>query len=62
MTKFSTTGISFIEFKKYSCKYKVCMHNNEKEDECAIKRAVRDGEILLSRYENYIKFLSRKNE
>ena len=53
---------SFVEFRNYTCKYKDCMHNNEKEEECAIKRAVKDGEILLSRYENYIKFLSRKNE
>ncbi len=53
---------SFVEFNNYSCKYKDCMHNNEKEEECAIKRAVKNGEILASRYENYLKFLSRKNE
>ena len=53
---------NFTEFKKYNCKYKDCMHNNEGIDECAIKRAVNDGLILSSRYENYIKFLKNDKE
>lgn len=53
---------NFTEFKKYNCKYKDCMHNNEGIDECAIKRAVNDGLILSSRYENYIKFLKNEKE
>ncbi len=53
---------SFIEFRNYECKYKDCMHNNEGLDECSIKQAVASGEILLSRYENYIKFLKNDRE
>ena len=49
---------SFIEFKNYNCKYNDCMHTNEGINECSIKKAVENGEILLSRYENYIKFIS----
>lgn len=52
---------SFIEFNKYECRYKDCMHNNESIEECAIKQAVDNKEILLSRYENYIKFLNSSN-
>ena len=48
---------NFIEFENYKehCKYRDCMHN--KEDECAIKEAVKNNEILKSRYENYIHFI-----
>lgn len=46
---------SFIEFKKYKCNYKDCMHINEKD--CCIKEEVNKNNILKSRYENYIKFL-----
>ena len=49
---------SFIEFKNYSCKYRDCMHTKEDINECAIKKAVENKEILLSRYENYVKFLN----
>lgn len=52
---------SFVEFKKYNCKYKDCNHINEGVDECAIKEAVKNSEILLSRYENYVKFLTSDN-
>ena len=31
------------------------MHN--KEDECAVKDAIKNNEILKSRYENYIHFI-----
>ena len=49
---------NFIEFNKYrdNCKYKDCFHNME--DECMIKNKVNNGEILKSRYDNYIKFIS----
>ena len=53
---------NFIEFRNYECKYKDCMHTNEGLDECAIKQAVANGEILSSRYENYIKFLRNDRE
>lgn len=46
---------SFIEFRKYSCPFKDCMHTNEKE--CLVKRAVSDNNILESRYLNYLSFL-----
>lgn len=50
---------SFIEFKKYSCRFKDCMHN--KEIDCGVKTVV-GKEILPSRYENYIKLLGELNE
>lgn len=43
---------SFIEFGKYSCKFKDCMH--DKEMECAIKN---NKDILESRYLNYLNFI-----
>lgn len=48
---------NFIEFENYKehCKYRDCMHN--KEDECAVKDAIKNNEILKSRYENYIHFI-----
>ncbi len=49
---------AFVEFSNYECKYKDCMHTNEGILECAVKKAVQDGEILESRYENYLKFLN----
>lgn len=52
---------AFIEFKKYTCRYRDCMHKNEDIEECMVKEAVNNKEILLSRYENYVKFLNDKN-
>ena len=40
------------------CKYRDCMHI--KEDGCAVKRKVENGEILISRYINYKSFIERK--
>lgn len=48
---------AFVEFKKYDCKYKDCMHTNEDISCCAVKKAVEDKKIMKSRYENYLKFL-----
>lgn len=45
---------SFREFSNYSCPFKDCSHTKEKE--CAIKKAVSSGEILKTRYDNYLKF------
>ena len=50
----------FIEFKKYPCKYKDCMHYKESIDSCFVKQKVKEGEILKSRYDNYIKFIEEK--
>ena len=49
---------AFIEFKNFPCLYKDCMHKNE--EECKVKKAVRDYNIIESRYENYLKFIERK--
>lgn len=49
---------SFIEFKRYPCIYKDCLHKNEKE--CLVKKAVEDNNIMKSRYDNYLKFIERK--
>ena len=51
---------NFIEFNRYreECKYKDCMHN--KEDDCAIKKEVVNGNILKSRYDNYINFINKR--
>ncbi len=41
-----------------SCKYRDCMHI--KEDDCRVKKLLSEGKILLSRYENYKKFIGGK--
>ncbi len=46
---------SFVEFSKYSCEFKNCMH--VKENNCEIKIQVKKGSILPSRYENYCNFI-----
>lgn len=50
----------FIEFSKYNeyCRYHDCMHHNE--EECGVKEALKNGDILPSRYENYIKFIEKR--
>lgn len=51
---------NFIEFNNYKedCEYRDCMHKNEPV--CGIKNKVINGEILKSRYENYLKFLEER--
>lgn len=51
---------NFIEFNTYrdNCEYKDCMHHNEQK--CSIKEKVIQGEIIASRYDNYIKFITEK--
>ncbi len=51
---------SFLEFQRYSCPYRDCSHLFEKE--CLVKKAVREGIILQSRYENYQKICNGKKE
>ena len=50
---------NFIEFNIYrhKCEYKDCMHISEKN--CKIKEELEKGNILKSRYENYLKFITR---
>lgn len=51
---------NFIEFNVYrdACEYKDCMHDSEIN--CEIKKQVNSGNILLSRYENYLKFIHKE--
>lgn len=49
---------SFIEFNRYSCPYRDCMHLKEKE--CGVVDALNRGEILESRYVNYKKFVDSR--
>lgn len=49
---------TFIEFNNYPCLYKDCSHT--KEQECLVKQAVKDNNILGSRYESYLSFIERR--
>lgn len=49
---------TFVEFFNYPCPFRDCMH--QFEGECEVKKNVENGNILSSRYENYIKFLNPK--
>lgn len=51
---------AFVEFKNYPCLYKDC--NHDKEPECNLKKAVLTGEVLKSRYENYLNFKKEFSE
>lgn len=44
---------TFVEFARYPCQFSDCVHINEKQ--CGVKTAVKNNEILPSRYENYRK-------
>lgn len=48
---------SFVEFKNFPCPFKDCFHT--KEEECSVKRAVNDNNILESRYINYLNFIEK---
>jgi len=54
MTKIEVRD-AFIEFRNFPCLYRDCMHTNESD--CMVKQAVHDGNILKSRYENYLKLM-----
>lgn len=47
------------EFRDYksNCQYRDCTHSHEVD--CEVKRQVEKGTILKSRYEHYLKFISR---
>ncbi len=49
---------SFVEFPLYPCEYKDCMHY--KENHCEVKNAVAKNLILKSRYENYLRFITKE--
>lgn len=46
----------FPEMKQLApqCKYRGCLHL--KEPGCAVKKALEDGKIMMSRYDNYVQF------
>ncbi len=46
---------AFIEFKNFPCPFSDCNHTNE--EECLVKKAVKDNNILESRYLNYLSFI-----
>ncbi|HAX71898.1 MAG TPA: ribosome small subunit-dependent GTPase A [Firmicutes bacterium] len=48
----------FIDFYELSdsCKFRGCLHENEPK--CAVKSAVESGEIISTRYDNYLVFLN----
>ncbi len=46
---------TFIEFEHYACRFRDCMH--KKENDCGVKKAVKEKLILQSRYNNYLLFL-----
>lgn len=47
----------FIDFNKYiqECKYVGCSHIYENISECGVKKALEEGNIVESRYNNYVK-------
>jgi len=49
----------FIDFKEYSnlCQFKDCTHTKEKG--CAVIEAVKRGDIIKSRHDNYIEFYDK---
>ena len=51
---------NFVEFELYKekCKYRDCMH--DKEDECEVTNKVKSGDILESRYQNYLNFIHKR--
>ena len=46
---------AFVEFSDFPCIYRSCTHT--KELECRVSLAVKDNNILKSRYVNYLKFI-----
>ncbi len=52
----------FPEFNRFAetCKFANCLHFKEKE--CGVKNAVEQGEILTSRYNNYLSMLEEVME
>ncbi len=49
---------AFPEFRKVHCPYDDCSHLIEKE--CVVRKLVREGKILESRYENYQRIVNGK--
>ncbi len=45
----------FREFLDYRCRFPNCTHT--REPECAVRQAVKNGEIACERYKNYLKII-----
>lgn len=56
---FSDTYKEFFALRS-NCKFSQCIHVNEPG--CKVKEAVEAGEILFSRYDNYLKFVAEIKE
>ncbi len=52
----------YKEFEGLKCDFDDCMHVNEKENVCAIKKAVKEGKIDLLRYERYVYIYTKLKE
>ena len=50
---------AFIDFAKFPCPYRDCMHI--KETECNVKKAVKEGKIKEFRYNNYLSLVKSGN-
>ena len=52
---------AFKTFREASklCKFRTCQHFHESEEDCEVKRLVKEGIIKQERYENYLSFLKR---
>ena len=50
---------AFIEFRNYPCEYRDCMHI--KEDNCNVKKAVKEGKIAEFRYQDYLDLVKTGN-
>ncbi|VEU55861.1 ribosome small subunit-dependent GTPase A [Metamycoplasma orale] len=52
---------AFKTFREASklCKFRTCQHFHESEQDCEVKRLVKEGIIKQERYENYLSFLKR---
>jgi ribosome biogenesis GTPase len=51
----------FPEMRKFfnQCKYYNCVHVHEPD--CAVKKAVNEGEIAFTRYESYLSMLANED-
>lgn len=58
----SMVRAGMLEFKQYAsiCEYRNCFHKDEVN--CKVKAMVEKKEILITRYENYLKFLKELKE
>ena len=59
--KFDKEFIDFIPFIQ-DCRYVGCSHIYEQEKECSVKRAVLNGKLSKSRYDNFVKIYKELEE